>query len=132
MYQRSQGRPPYTAAMDRRSRFVAALAALLALLFCQLAVAAYACPQIRQAPKAETVCDHDTSQTPNLCIEHCAYGDVSLGSAKPAPPAPDLVAIGIAPSPVAVLPPAARVALRMPASATPPPPLLARFTVLRI
>ncbi len=117
--------------MSRRSRFLASLVALLALLFAQLAVAAYDCPQLKEQRKAERTCDHDITATPNLCIEHCAYGEASLGSAKPAPSAPDLPGIPVTASPEA-LPAFARVALRVPASATPPPPLIARFTVLRI
>ena len=117
--------------MTSRTRFVTALLAGLALLFSQLAVAAYACPT--QAPAAvEDAADCGASVVnPNLCQSHCDYGSLSFEAAKPiqAPaafvsclrvaPADVFVALVRAPSPRAAQGPA-------------PPPPLVRFTVLRI
>jgi hypothetical protein len=57
--------------MKRRNRFVAALVAIMALLFAQFAVAAYVCAKLSQPPaveapaQGEPVCDHSSAENPN-------------------------------------------------------------------
>jgi hypothetical protein len=117
--------------MRRNSRSLAAWVALVALLFAQLAVAAYACPRLA-APEAVAsmpMPDCDEPMNANLCESHCDYGSASLDStkAKVAPPALTafstriVVAVSITATPRPV--PPARVATGPPVS---------RFTVLRI
>ena len=73
--------------LSRPSRFFAALVTLFCLLFTQLAIAAYVCPQPIQAPvsvtaNAETAdmpdCSEMDAQQRNLCHAHCAEGKQSL------------------------------------------------------
>jgi len=116
--------------MRRRFRPVAAWIALLALVFAQLATAAYACPQLAEPAAVANAPDcHDPSPAPNLCERHCDYGKASFEKPKPvASPAiaPIFVrAIAIVAMPAGNLraDPHARIA-------TGPPPT--RFTVLRI
>ena len=123
--------------MKRRNRFVAALVAIAALLFAQFAVAAYVCAKLSQPPvaeapvQAEPTCDHSIADNPNLCAQHCLYGDASLGSGQTLPtPADEVLFVAYAPAALAAATPfhlRARVA-----SPPQPPPLAARFTVLRI
>jgi hypothetical protein len=115
--------------MRRRSRTFAAWIALVALLFAQLAVAAYACPRFTAPEAVASMPDCDLPMNANLCESHCDYGSTSLDSpkAKVALPALTAISTGIlvavaAPSPPRPAPPA-RVA-------TGPP--VTRFTVLRI
>jgi hypothetical protein len=69
--------------------------ALFALLFAQLSVAAYACP----SPQAGemTDCAGMMSQldqaSPNLCAEHCHYGEQSDQLRTPAAPTVSLVSL---------------------------------------
>jgi hypothetical protein len=62
-----------------RTRLVSAVVALLSLLFMQLAVAAYACPNLMPAPKAPMLdsagqpmadCAETDQQSPTLCDAH--------------------------------------------------------------
>ena len=119
--------------MSRRLRPATAWIAIIALLFAQLATAAYACPQlvgaapvVVDAPSPD--CDHEANAMPNLCESHCDYGNASLDSPKPAalpPIAFDCVrVIALVP---ASEPPRAEPRARI---ATGPPST--RFTVLRI
>jgi len=117
--------------MKRRNRIFAAWLAMLALLFAQLATAAYACPQLAQplemAMSAD--CDHEMAQAPNLCERHCDYGKASVDKVKNLA-APDVAAAAVRPL---LFLPAVAEGPRMPAragAATGPP--LTRFTVLRI
>jgi hypothetical protein len=123
--------------MSRTHRTVTARLGLAALLFMQLAVAAYACPTPGQgapsvvtAPAAHPCGMKDTHQ-PKLCEQHCV-GDAgtSNGFAQPlvAMPAVLTVALCVQPALSAVVH-EARGAHR--ASAVDPPPLV-RFGVLRI
>ncbi|CAN7597179.1 hypothetical protein LJR289_004333 [Pseudoduganella sp. LjRoot289] len=113
---------------SRTTRLVAALITMFSLLFAQLAVAAYACPDLtmssmsaKAAQDAMPGCaDMDMAQ-PGLCQAHCASGHQSLDT-PPAPHVPAFVSGGL----VAVVAVADRVF-----STAPPPlssPLLTRTT----
>jgi hypothetical protein len=72
--------------MNRLVRRFSALLAISALLFAQLAVAAYACPMDKVPERVtstlsagETHCND--LQSPNLCDGHCAYGSSVAGHA---------------------------------------------------
>lgn len=70
----------------RLSRFITVLAALVSLLFMQLAVAGYACPGVQQkvakvatvaevkTPCAEFMASTMDDAQPNLCQAHCQAG----------------------------------------------------------
>jgi hypothetical protein len=115
--------------MRRRSRTVAAWIAFVALLFAQLAVAAYACPRLAAPEAVASMPGCDEPMNANLCESHCDYGSTSLDSTKAKVALPALtafsahlvVAAAVASTPRAALP--ARLA-------TGPP--VTRFTVLRI
>ena len=115
--------------MRRSSRTLAAWFALVALLFAQLAVAAYACPRLPAPEAVASMPDCDEQMNANLCESHCDYGSASLDStkAKVAPPALTgvsmRIAVVVSPTSTARPVPPARVA-------TGPP--VTRFTVLRI
>lgn len=84
--------------LSRPSRFVAALIALISVLFTQLAVAAYACPSLQAGPDARPAlivgaepdeqtmpdCAEMDMEQPALCHAHAQVGDQSLD--KPASP----------------------------------------------
>jgi hypothetical protein len=77
--------------MTRRTRYLAALFSLVALLFTQLAVAAYACPMEGAGEVASIAGDcegmgMDAAQ-PGLCLAYCERGDQSLD--KPTVVVPD-------------------------------------------
>jgi hypothetical protein len=85
--------------MKSPTRRIAALSAIAALLFAQLAVSAFACPleagtaAIAQvsAPQSGDGCDG--MATPNLCERHCDYGSSSVGyfaACVPALPAAEI------------------------------------------
>jgi len=117
--------------MRRGIRPFFAWLAILALLFTQIATAAYACPLLSPQVKAMTTsdCDHESNTDPNLCQRHCDDGKVSVDTAKPLA-APDM-AVSFFIRPIAVV--ASRDvprAQRTTGTATGPPPT--RFTVLRI
>jgi hypothetical protein len=80
--------------MSRTLRRIAALLALAALGFAQLAVSAYACPrdtpgQARSVVEAQPEFCPDRSM-PNLCESHCDYGSSTVSTHSNPPPAPDL------------------------------------------
>jgi hypothetical protein len=116
--------------MNRRIRPLAAWIALFALLFAQLATAAYACPQLVERPAATSSpdCDHDRDVTPNLCERHCADGKVSLDTPKPMA-MPDMAATFVRPVLFVAIADAPRAQPRARIATGPPP---TRFTVLRI
>ena len=66
--------------LPRKHRVVAALIALVGMLFMQLAVAAYACPGSSElpAPTAMADCDEADPAAPALCHAHCQDGQTSL------------------------------------------------------
>jgi len=115
--------------MRRHSRMFAAWIALVALLFAQLAVAAYACPRFTPPEAVASMPDCDQPMNANLCESHCDYGSVSLDSPKAKVPAPALAAMstGVVVPTFAASPPRPAPPARV---ATGPP--VTRFTVLRI
>jgi hypothetical protein len=115
--------------MRRRSRLLAAWIALVALVFAQLAVAAYACPRMNAPEAVASMPDCDQPMNANLCESHCDYGSVSLDSpkAKVAPPALLAAPVRIVTPVPALSAPHPSVPARV---ATGPP--ATRFTVLRI
>ena len=118
--------------MTRRNRTFAAWIALIALVFAQLATAAYACPQLAPPPAAEvamTDCDHDMAGAPNLCERHCDYGKASVDKVKNFPAQP-MAGNSVRPLVFAASPEQPPRAGTHPHGATGPP--LTRFTVLRI
>ena len=71
--------------MTRRLRTVSAVLALIAVLFAQLSVAAYACPaSAGPSAASSTACDDMDVAQPNLCEKHC-HDDLQAGSAIAAP-----------------------------------------------
>ena len=115
--------------MRRRSGQITAWIALFALLFAQLATAAYACPQLAEPVVVAQAPDcHDMSTSPNLCERHCDYGKASFEKPKPIT-APDLAPHFVRSIVVVAVAEAPR-AMPRACIATGPPPT--RFTVLRI
>ena len=101
----------------------------MALVFAQLATAAYACPQLAAPVVAANVPDcHDPSPTPNLCERHCDYGKASFEKPKPVA-APAIASMFVRAIAIIAMPDIPR-AERHVSVATGPPPT--RFTVLRI
>ncbi len=67
--------------LRRSHRLVAALIALVSLLFMQLALAVYACPMLAQeAPAPMAMADRHRmdKQSPSLCAAHAEAGEQSL------------------------------------------------------
>jgi len=72
--------------LTRTSRFIAALITLFSLLFTQLAVASYSCPQQSTVNHASVMqdmpgCTGMDAQQPSLCAAHCDAGHQSLDAA---------------------------------------------------
>lgn len=118
--------------------------AIAAVLFTQLAVAAYACPELLgtapgmvangQAAAMPAGCEMPVSHNPNLCRHHCQVGNQSLpADAYVSADAPMVIAAIL--TVVEPLQPAAALELaNLPVlreRETGPPPLI-RFHVLRI
>lgn len=104
----------------------ASMIAIVALLFAQLAVSAYACPMAGMGA--------DTEMNANLCERHCDYGNASLDQAKsPSPMALAVQAVAhdafAAPS---TQPQVTARTLRATWPAAGPAPPLIRSIVLRI
>ncbi|HVF62413.1 MAG TPA: hypothetical protein VNE58_00260 [Casimicrobiaceae bacterium] len=128
--------------MHRRRLRYPAWFAVFALLFAQLATAAYACPQIngasivaaatdaRTSPCLESMSDDD-GRSP-LCFEHCKTGQQLVDSPTPAnvPMAPPVLALVVTALDVALLPHAGPID-RLLAHAT-APPVFASSARLRI
>jgi hypothetical protein len=115
--------------MKRRIRTFTAWLALAALVFAQLATAAYACPQLTEPTVVASAPDcHGHTPAPNLCERHCDYGKASFEKPKPIA-TPDVVPVFVRVTEIALRfePPRADPHARI---ATGPPPT--RFTVLRI
>ena len=112
--------------IPRRTRLLASMIAIVALLFAQLAVSAYACPMTGMGP--------DSEMNANLCERHCDYGNASLDQAKS--PGAAAVAVQsvarIAPMSLPDQPQVTARTLRATWPATGPAPPLIRSTVLRI
>jgi hypothetical protein len=115
--------------LPRISRAIAALIAVFSLLFAQLAVAAYACPQLAMAVMSAQAEQGDMpgctgmadAGRPGLCQAHCASGQQSL-DAPAIPPVAPFSATGL----VAVI--ALTDAAEAARPAAPHPPLLAHAT----
>lgn len=115
-------------AMTRAIRRFAALVALAALGFAQVAVSAYACPKAAQTvtqaqPASDTESGCPDLATANLCEQHCDYGSASVGGHADAVPAPDLAPLPWGLSAVTVADPASHVPAShlAPFAAAPPP-----------
>lgn len=94
--------------MSRPSRFIAALIALVGMLFMQLAVASYACPGLsvpQERHELSATIDLDMQEMascaekdlaqPNLCHAHNHAGEQSLDKPQ-TPPVQGFVATGLA------------------------------------
>jgi len=102
------------------------MVAIVALLFAQFAVSAYACPM--------TGMGADTEMNANLCERHCDYGNASLDQAK-SPSGTALAMQSILRIAAATFSPQPQVTARTLRAAWPaagPAPPLIRSTVLRI
>ena len=77
--------------------------AVFALLFAQLSVAAYACPlpATAAAEEAMTDCEGMASRldpsSPNLCADHCQYGQQTDQLRTPTVPAVSLISLYVVP-----------------------------------
>ena len=119
--------------MNRFARRLAAVIAIAALAFAQLAVSAFACPAIAPAPDMAVMSDCEKPlATPNLCERHCDYGASSVQAASfvAIAPQPALLPWRAPTIAMADLAPAARAWL-IPTRIEAPPPLLL-FGALRI
>jgi len=81
----------------RTSRLLTALVVLFSLLFTQLAVAAYACPDMAPVKAALMLdaagqpmqdCPMNDKASPSLCAAHAKVSPLSVDKADPAPIAP--------------------------------------------
>jgi len=111
----------------------AAAVAIVALLFSQLAVSAFACPRDNVAQAMEAMAEsHCEKQKPNLCGKHCDYGAANVNQASP-DLAPDVLALPLPwrAEPLPLMAVAAAPVARTPRN-HPPPPLILLFGVLRI
>jgi len=116
--------------MPRRTRLVAAVLAIAALLLAPLAVAWHACPMSDTQMQAASH-DGDAPVLAELCAHHCEDGKLAVETVKPAPTftAALLPALHVAP---AVPREIARSAWRKDGFLADPSPPFARSTVLRI
>jgi hypothetical protein len=118
--------------MNRRSRMLATIAAILALVFAQIASSAYACAGPVPDPVAMAQMKAAMADDGGLCEKHCGTGVISFEAAKPSFSATAAVMAATL-RVVPVEPLAARVPNRAaPVSVAGPAPPLIRFTVLRI
>lgn len=88
--------------MSRQSRVLAAIIAMFSLLFAQLAVASYVCPDLRVAASSQQAatqampdCTNPDMNKPNLCQAHCDTGHQSVDTPA-APAVAPFVACGLA------------------------------------
>lgn len=104
---------------------------MAALLFAQLATAAYACPQMVDpaAAAAPSDCEHETAATPSLCKRHCDGEKASVDNPKPAS-APAMPAVFA--RPIVVTLSAMQIVEAAPYERAATGPPFTRFTVLRI
>lgn len=123
--------------MSRIFRRCAALAAIGALLFTTLSVAAYACPNATSGMQSVAIpadCpDRDTDQ-PNLCKAHCAAGQQQTAQAAsdllPLPLVHGLMATLFVAAPASPFP--AHIAASSPLSRTTSPPFTIRNCCFRL
>lgn len=107
---------------------------LAALVFAQLAAAAYSCPMLASPAVAAAVdmpCELEKVDNANLCDNHCKNASASFDSSKSVAASPQAVDTGLrVPCPHDA---DVRFQSRLPARITPAAsPPLSRFTVLRI
>lgn len=91
--------------LSRHSRWYAAAIAMISMLFMQLAVAAYACPQLgmqagtgaamKMAGHTKSCCETPDPAQPSLCHAHGQVGKQSLDKPE-LPPVQPFVATGLA------------------------------------
>lgn len=118
----------------RRHRAFAAVLAILALLFSQLAVSAFACPNIQAIVAAMEMPEgHCDKPQPNVCNKHCEYGAATVNQVSP-DVAPDVLALPLPwrAEPQLVLLPAVDDPVRGHDFRSHSPPPLALFGALRI
>lgn len=131
--------------LNRALKRLTARLAIAALLFAQLAVAAYACPSVFKAGELAEVlaaadlhaampdCEESSRGNPNLCLQYLQADSLSVQTA-PQDPVPPAIVVALAAPLIAadhgrdLAPPALPAEL---ARTTSPPPLL-RFGFLRI
>lgn len=118
--------------VNRRSRLFAALVAIVGLLFAQMAISAFSCPQMGgNAAVAESGCDEAMVVNANLCEQHCEYGQASFESAKSPASPPALAGPFLRVHALVAEQPRGQAIESRHSPAGPAPPLI-RFTVLRI
>lgn len=130
--------------LTRAVKRVAAIVGIAALLFSQLAVAAYACPtvmnsgELTQVMTAEDMhaampdCEESDSGNPNLCLEYSQAGSQAVQSTPQAPlPAVIMTAVAVVDLPQPANHTGIITLSMLPERETSPPPLL-RFGFLRI
>ena len=102
--------------------------AMFAFVFAQLSVAAYACPLPAAAAHdmATMDCEEMASQLdptfPNLCLEHCQYGEQTDQVRIPTAPAVSLTSLYIVPHHSALIEPTQLVVVSSGLLVTRPPP----------
>jgi hypothetical protein len=121
--------------MKRLIRRFAAFVTVAALVFAQLAVSAFACPddasQRAHALVNSTSGDCEKLSNPNLCEQHCDYGSSSVHTLSAASPAPDLAPLPWRVQALQLSAARSSVRARLAPRRIDPPPLIL-FGVLRI
>lgn len=127
--------------MSQFNKRVVSLWLLLAMVFTQLAVSAYACPMMAAAVRAEATaaaandspcCDHQDLAQPGLCQKHCQNGQQNVNdSPVPLPPLAGAPAFAVA-VPVYQVASFATTSLFPPLLRATSPPLSIRNCCLRI
>ena len=130
--------------LTRALRQTAAKIGIAALLFAQMAVAAYACPTVMSGGEIASVmvaedmhaampdCEESGSGNLNLCLEYSQSGSQAVQSTPPAPlPAVIMSAVAAVDLPLPANHSGIIALTMLPERETPPPPLL-RFGFLRI
>ena len=118
----------------RRPGSFAAVLAILALLFSQLAVSAFACPRIEAVVSAMDMPEgHCEKPQKNVCTKHCEYGAATVNQVSP-DAAPDVLALPLPwrADPQPVILPAGDDPVRGHDLRSHSPPPLALFGALRI
>lgn len=127
-------RAPYNSRMHRPCRFLTVLFTVAALVFAQLAVAAYSCPMLASpavAATADMPCELGQVDNANLCDNHCKNSSASFDSAKSLAASPQAVDTGLRVPSLRDLGSRLQPALSTCITPAASPPF-ARFTVLRI
>ena len=130
--------------LTRAIKRFAACIGIAALLFSQLAVAAYACPIVMNSGEIANVltaedmhlsmpgCEESDGGNPNLCLEYSQAGSQAVQSTPQAPlPAVVMTPVAVVDLPQPAIRPGIIALSILPERETSPPPLL-RFGFLRI